>query len=130
MVPLINVIFLITIFIVMLINFSEALIKKVNLPNADEASEISEQIDKKVLIIVKSQESIFLGSKMVSIADLEEALWNTVLSPKKCTVQFRGDENIPYSMVQTVLQKVAALGISRIEFAAQKEAVIPLEEDM
>ena len=129
MVPLINVIFLITIFIVMLINFSEALIKKVDLPNADEASEVSEQIDKKVLVIVKSQESIYLGRKRVSIANLEDALWNTVLSPKQCTVQFRGDENIPYSVVQTVLQKVAALGITRIEFAAQKEAVTPLDED-
>ena len=37
MVPLINVIFLITIFIVMMINFSEVLIKRVNLPKADEA---------------------------------------------------------------------------------------------
>ena len=90
---------------------------------------MSEQIDKKVLVIVKSQESIFLGRKRVSIANLEDALWNTVLYPRECTVQFRGDENIPYSVVQTVLQKIAALGITRIEFSAQKEAVTPLEED-
>ena len=101
-----------------------------NLPNADEASEVSEQVDKKVLVIVKSQESIYLGRKRVSIANLEDALWNTVLAPRQCTVQFRGDENIPYSVVQTVLQKVAALGITRIEFAAQKEAVTLLDEDM
>ena len=35
MIPLINVIFLINIFIVMMINFSEVLIKRVTLPKAD-----------------------------------------------------------------------------------------------
>ena len=130
MVPLINVIFLITIFIVMMINFSEVLIKRVNLPKADEAKEIKEQVIKKILIIVKSEEIIFLGRERVSLDDLEHALWQTVSYPQGSTVQLRGDENITYDVVQKVMQKIAALGITRIEFLASKEAVPPLEKDV
>ena len=130
MVPLINVIFLITIFIVMMINFSEVLIKRVNLPKADEAEEVKEQVIKKILITVKSKELIFLGRKRVSFDDLEQALWQTVQYPQGCTVQLRGDENITYDVVQKVIQKIAALGITRIEFSASKEAVPPLEKDV
>ena len=71
MVPLINVIFLITIFIVMMINFSEVILKKVNLPKADEAREVKEQIIRKILITVKSEDLIFLGNKRVSLDNLE-----------------------------------------------------------
>ena len=128
MVPLINVIFLITIFIVMMINFSEVLIKRVNLPKADEAKEIKEQLKKKIPIIVKSEELIFLGRKRVSLDTLEHELWQTVRYPRVSTVQFRGDENIPYDTVQKVMQTIAALGITRIEFSTRKEAVPPLEK--
>lgn len=129
MIPLINVIFLITIFIVMMINFSEVLIKKVNLPKADEAKETREQLVPKILIIVKSDELIFLGRKRVTLDNLEDALWQTVDYPQRSTVQFRGDENIPYDVVQKAMQKIAALGITRIEFSAYKEPVAPLEKD-
>jgi len=129
MIPLINVIFLITIFIVMMINFSEVLIKKVNLPKADEAREIKEQPKGKILIIVKSNQLIFLGRKRVSLDNLEDALWQAVDYPQRSTVQLRGDENITYDVIQRVMQKIAALGITRIEFSAYKEPVVPLERD-
>ena len=128
MTPLINVIFLITVFIIIMINFSEVLLRKVNLPKADEAKEIKEQIIKKIPITVKSEELIFLERKRVSLDHLEQALWQMVDHPQKSTIQLRGDENIPYEIVQKVMQKIAALGITRIEFSARKEAVPPLEE--
>ena len=67
--------------------------------------------------------------KRVSLDHLEQALWQMVDHPQKSTIQLRGDENIPYEIVQKVMQKIAALGITRIEFSARKEAVPPLEED-
>jgi len=129
MIPLINVIFLITIFIVMMINFSEVLIKRVNLPKADEAKEIKEQVIEKIPITIKSEELIFLGRVRVSLDNLEQALWRTVDHPQRSTVQLRGDENITYDVVQKVMQKIAALGITRIDFSASKEALPPLEKD-
>ena len=130
MVPLINVIFLITIFIVMMINFSEVILKKVNLPKADEAREVKEQIIRKILITVKSEDLIFLGNKKVSLDNLEHMLWQIVHDPQGSTVQLRGEENLTYDVVQKVMQIVATLGITRIEFSTRKEAVTPLEKDV
>ena len=130
MVPLINVIFLITIFIVMMINFSEVILKKVNLPKADEAREVKEQIIRKILITVKSEDLIFLGNKRVSLDNLEHMLWQIVHDPQGSTVQLRGEENLTYDVVQKVMQIVATLGITRIEFSTRKEAVTPLEKDI
>ncbi len=130
MVPLINVIFLITIFIIMMINFSEVILKKVNLPKADEAREVKEQIIRKILITVKSEDLIFLGNKRVSLDNLEHMLWQIVHNPQGSTVQLRGEENLTYDVVQKVMQIVATLGITRIEFSTRKEAVTPLEKDV
>ncbi len=43
------------------------------------------------------------------------------------TVQLRGEENVTYDVVEKVMLKIAALGITRIEFSASKEPVPPLE---
>ena len=42
MTPLINVIFLITVFMIIMINFSEVFLREVNLPKADEAKEVKD----------------------------------------------------------------------------------------
>ena len=130
MIPLINVIFLITIFIVMMINFSEVLIKRVTLPKADEAKEGTEQLLKKIFVTVKSQDVLFVGKTRVTLDNLEHAIRKTVPYPQGSTVQFRGEENVPYDVVEKVMLKIAALGINRIEFAASKEPVPPLERDV
>ena len=127
MIPLINVIFLINIFIVMMINFSEVLIKKVTLPKADEAKEITELLTPKIIITVKSEDTLFIGRTRIVPDDLEYAIRKMVPYPQGNTVQLRGEENIPYEVIQKVMLKLAALGITRIEFSASKEPVPPLE---
>ena len=129
MIPLINVIFLITIFIVMMINFSEVLIKKVTLPKADEAKEVTEQLLQKIIITVKSQDALFVGRTRIVPDDLEHAIRKMLPYPQETTVQLRGEENLPYEAVQKVMLTLAALGITRIEFSASKEPVPPLERE-
>jgi biopolymer transport protein ExbD len=127
MIPLINVIFLITIFIVMMINFSEVLIKKVTLPKADEAKEVTEPLTQKIIITIKSQDTLFIGRTRIVPDDLEYAIIKMLPYPQGSTVQLRGEENIPYEVIQKVMLKLAALGITRIEFSASKEPVPPIE---
>ena len=130
MIPLINVIFLINIFIVMMINFSEVLIKRVTLPKADEAKQSTEQLTQKILVTVKSKDVLFLGRTRVALDDLEYAIRKTVPYYQGSTVQLRGEENVTYDVVEQVMLKIAALGITRIEFSASKEPVPPLERDV
>ena len=96
MIPLINVIFLITIFIVMMINFSEVLIKKVALPKADEAKERKDDFKQTIQLTAQSSDTLFLGMTRVGFDDLEHLIRQKVTQPERCTVQFRGEENIPY----------------------------------
>ncbi len=130
MIPLINVIFLITIFIVMMINFSEVLIKKVALPKADEAKERKDDFKQTIQLTAQSSDTLFLGMTRVGFDDLEHLIRQKVTQPERCTVQFRGEENIPYDTVQKILLKIAAVGISRVEFSATREPVPPLEKDL
>ena len=130
MIPLINVIFLINIFIVMMINFSEVLIKRVTLPKADEAKQSTEQLIQKILVTVKSEDVLFLGRIRVALDDLEYAIRKSVPYHQSSTVQLRGEENVTYDVVEKVMLKIAALGITRIEFSASKEPVPPLERDV
>ena len=127
MIPLINVIFLINIFIVMMINFSEVLIKRVTLPKADEAKQSTEQLIQKIFVTVKSKDVVFLGRTRVTLDALEYAIRKTVPYHQGSTVQLRGEENVTYDVVEKVMLKIAALGINRIEFSASKEPVPPLE---
>lgn len=130
MIPLINVIFLITIFIVMMINFSEVLIKRVTLPKADEAKESTEQLMQKILVTVKSSEVLFLGRTRVAPNDLEHAIRKAGPFPRGTTVQLRGEETITYDILEKVMLSIAAAGITRIEFAASREPVPPLERNV
>jgi biopolymer transport protein ExbD len=130
MTPLIDVVFLIIIFFIIMINFSEILIRKVTLPKADEAKEIKEHVIKKITITIKSEKFIFVDRKKVSLYSLEETLRQKVRDPRKTTALLRGDENSPYDAIQKVMEKVAFAGITRIEFSTYKEAVPPLERDI
>jgi len=130
MTPLIDVVFLIIVFFIIMINFSEVLIRKITLPKADEAKEIKEHVIKKITITIKSEKFIFVDRKKVSLYSLEETLRQKVCDPRKTTALLRGDENSPYDAIQKVMEKVAFAGITRIEFSTYKEAVPPLERDI
>ncbi len=130
MTPLIDVVFLIIIFFIMMINFSEFFIRKVTLPNADEAKDKKTHVIKEISITVKSEELIFLDRIKVSLQDLEDELRLKVFDAKRSTAQLRGDGDVPYDVIQQIMEIIALAGIRRIEFSTRKEPVTPLEKDV
>lgn len=119
MTPLIDVVFLIIVFFIMIMNFSEVLTSQVVLPKADEAKENLETGN--LSITVKSEELILLGNKQVSLNSLEKVLSQDVFEHQRKKVQLRGDENVPYDVIQKVMQKIAATGITQVHFSTRKE---------
>jgi len=117
MTPLIDVVFLIIIFFIMIMSFYEFLPKNVILPNADEAKP-STQL-KECSITVTAEEYIILGTQRVHLSDLERILRVQFPDPRAHSVELRGDQNAPYEVVQKVLQQIAQAGISRIHFATR-----------
>lgn len=127
--PLIDVVFLIIIFFIIMINFSEMHIRRVNLPKADQTRE--SQVDKrlKVPIVIKSEDLILLKRKKIDIAILDNILRATQKNPQKITITILADETVPYSAIKEVMHKVSQAGISKIEFSTLKDRPDPLEED-
>ena len=130
MTPLIDVVFMIIIFFILLINFSEIYIKDINLPKADEAgvSQVDEKF--KIPIVIKSEDIIFLDREKINIAGLHERLIKRYTDPENITIQIRADENISYRIIKDVMLELARMRISKVEFSAWKEEPNQLEKDL
>lgn len=129
MTPLIDVVFLIIIFFIMMMTFSDVLNRKVTLPKADKSTELRQNIIKRVSITVKSDKMIFVDRKKVDLYELEEHLKIKLPNPGKSTVQLRGEENLPYDIIQKVMAKIALAGITLIEFSTKKDESTPLKSE-
>lgn len=121
MTPLIDVVFLMIIFFTVMINFSEIMVKKVTLPVADQARDSRTAVNGKVTLTVRSGDALFLGRRRIAFDELQDAIRPLTPDPRQATVCLRGDEEIPYDVVRRVMQQIAALGITRIEFATRKD---------
>lgn len=129
MTPLIDVVFLIIIFFIILINFSEKHIREVQLPKADEARPSQTDKTQKVLLVIKSDELIFLQRKKVDLPQLSKALMDAHPHPLQMTVQIRADKDIPYAVLKKVMATLAKAGYSKIELSTLKDAPDPLGKD-
>ncbi len=118
MTPLIDVVFLIIIFFIMIMSFYEFLPKNVILPSADEAKTNTELTE--CSITVTAEEYVILGGRKVAVSDLERIIRAMYPDPRGHTVELRGDQDAPFDILQKVLQQVAQAGISRVHFATRK----------
>ncbi len=130
MTPLIDVVFLIIIFFIIMINFSEMHLKNVNLPRADESKESIFEKRSKIHLTIKSQDEIFLERKKVTLENLADILKRKLANPKDTTVQLRADENVTYDVIKKIMIKAALTHINKIEFSTCIEEPIPLEKDL
>ena len=128
MTPLIDVVFLIIIFFIILINFSEMHIRKVNLPKADEAHQSRVDKSRKIPVIIKSEDMIFLDRKKIYMRSLADILKTGYKDPNDITVQIRADENVPYEVIKQVMHQLSLARVSKIEFSTLKEDLEPLEK--
>jgi len=131
--PLIDVIFLMNIFFLLTINFSDAISRSIRLPRADEARAADHRAPGRIAVTIKSADAVFVGARSVPLAGVEggiaQVLLEQSLDPQRTVVQVLADEDLPYEVVQTVLQKAAQQGISRIEFSALIEPAQPLIQE-
>jgi len=126
--PLIDVIFLIIIFFVVLINFSQVHVRNVVLPNADQSYVSSNPNQQLVPITLRDKDEIFLGKDRISLATLSEKIKLQYPTGSEVTALIRADEDIPYELIKLVLTKLAALNIDKVEFATWEGSPDPLIE--
>lgn len=129
MTPLIDVVFLIIIFFIIMINFSEMHIRKVELPKADEVRQSKVDKQLKMLIVIKSKDMILLERKKIQVAHLAEALNSGQNLPQDITITIQAEKNVPYEVIKDVMHKLSLANISKIEFSALKGSPAPLQKD-
>lgn len=129
MTPLIDVIFLIIIFFIIMINFSEIHLHDVPLPKADEArgSQVAE--DEKMRVVVKTEDTVLFEREQIRVSDLPAVLRASHADPSRLTIQIRANENVPYQVIRQIMLELAHSGISQIEFSAWPEAPEPPSRD-
>lgn len=126
MAPLVDVVFLLNVFFLLVLNFSDILSREIDLPRADAARPENVRPPVELTITVKNENSLFLGRHPLSLRQLGTALQERIQDPERTTVTLRGDENLPYQTLQMVMEQVALSGVSRIHFAAYVEPPAPL----
>ena len=129
MTPLIDVVFLIIIFFMIMINFSEMHIRNINLPKADEAKDSLVDKNSVLPVIIKSETIIYLDRTLVSLKALLPALENKKAQMKDFRIQIMADEAVSYEIIKEVLHKISSSGIGKIEFSTLKQNPEPLQED-
>jgi len=131
--PLIDVIFLMTIFFLLTINFSDVISRSISLPKADEAKAADRLSTGRIAVTIKSSEAVFIGARSIPLSEIDagfaEVMLEQSLDPQQTVVQVLADEDLAYEVVQTVLQKAAQRGIFRIEFSALIEPAQPLTRE-
>jgi biopolymer transport protein ExbD len=127
MTPLIDVVFLIIIFFIIMINFSEVHLRTVDLPKADEAIESRVENSLKVPITIKNKDLIFWERQQIRLSELSGIIKRQGVDIQDVTIQIRANKEVSYEVIKEVLLRLARLHIDKIEFATTDEAPDPLE---
>ncbi|MFH2046889.1 MAG: biopolymer transporter ExbD [Pseudomonadota bacterium] len=127
--PLIDVVFLIIIFFIIIINFSEMQIRNVDLPKADEAHVSKVDNRYKIPLIIKSEDQVFLDRTKINIEQLDRIYQIKNNIPLDVTIVINADKNIPYKVIKHVMHKLSLANIYKIEFTTLQDSPDPLQED-
>lgn len=128
--PLIDVIFLIIIFFIILINFSQIHIRNVVLPYADQSYEASNPNQQRMPITIRSKDEIFLARERVSLVSLSDVIARKYPIGREVTALIRANEDVPYEIIKLIMIKLAKLNIDKVEFATWEGAPDPLLEEV
>lgn len=89
-----------------------------NLPQA-KTSEAKEVTEKKIIITIKKDGTIFIDKKPVTLSELKQELSNFVKG-KKPVIVLRADRDIPFQKVVSVIDTCHDLGLEKYTIETSK----------
>lgn len=129
MTPLIDVVFLIIIFFIIMINFSEMQIRKLDIPKAGETQESTVAKQLKISLTIKSKEMILLDRTKIQLSQLNRLRQIKTGLPQDLCVLIQADKKVPYGVIKKALQQLSLANVQKIEFSTVKDRPSPLQED-
>ncbi len=114
---LIDVLFLLLIFMMVSSTFIEDPGIKLDLPETQSAPSVKKS---EYTLSVKSDGSLFLNEKSLSLDELEENLKSTLVEMKDESLILKGDTNIPYGKVVKIMDIVKKSGVKKLIIATRQ----------
>ncbi|MCK5222531.1 MAG: biopolymer transporter ExbD [Candidatus Aminicenantes bacterium] len=114
---LIDVLFLLLIFMMVSSTFIEDPGIKLDLPETQSAPSVKKS---EYILSVKSDGSLFLNEKSLSLDELEENLKSTLVEMKDESLILKGDTNIPYGKVVKIMDIVKKSGVKKLIIATRQ----------
>ncbi|MCA9017135.1 MAG: biopolymer transporter ExbD [Planctomycetaceae bacterium] len=121
--PLIDIVFLLIVFFLAATHLTQnEKLEAVELPQASQHEKEPEESPRRMIITITLDEKLHLRGKEISPEELDAQLLSIDDSKRKETeVRIRGDQRIPYRIVERVLISCARAGISNVQFAVLNE---------
>ncbi|MGH7818582.1 MAG: ExbD/TolR family protein [Candidatus Binatia bacterium] len=120
--PLIDMVFTMLIFFMLTLQIEREMAAKVNLPKADQASEIEKLPPKSLLVFVTPDGSLVVNGRSRSVGDFEADILAYSSDDLPSELVLRGDGAVPYEVIQAVMRAASNVGISKVDIAASRES--------
>jgi biopolymer transport protein ExbD len=118
--PLIDIVFLLVIFFLVASQTARnESNEKVELPLASQATDSQDQVIRRLVVTVTSDQSLHVGGQVVTLEQvtglLERARAESAVGEYE--VRIRGDRRVPFRVVEPLMVACAQAGITRIGYA-------------
>ena len=118
--PLIDIVFLLVIFFLVASQTARnESNEKVELPLASQATDSQDQVTRRLVVTVTSDQSLHVGGQVVTLEQvtglLERARAESAAGDYE--VRIRGDRRVPFRVVEPLMVACAQAGITRIGYA-------------
>lgn len=121
--PLIDIVFLLIVFFLAATHLTQnEKLEAVELPLASQHESEPEEAPRRMIITITLDKKLHLRGKEISAEELDAQLLSIDDTKRKETeIRIRGDQRIPYQIVERVLISCARAGISNVQFAVLNE---------
>ena len=119
--PLMDILFIVLIFLVLTTTFKEATTFQVQLPRAQSSAVEPREIPGLISISVAAVGAIALGGERMTLEELEQRL-DTVTAPEQVTVRLRADAEASHGVVVRVMDAVRQSGIFQLNIETRSPA--------
>jgi biopolymer transport protein ExbD len=120
--PMIDVVFNLIIFFLAASHIARSQSQdEVNLPEASQGEQEREERQRRLVITVKRDESLWLSGNRVTLPQVEQMLApdakDRAERPSRREVRIRTDRDVPYRAIEPLLLACAKAGVTNIKFA-------------
>lgn len=122
LVPLIDVVLVILIFLSVTTTFSQTAQLKIDLPEADAAAPV-DAAPKEWVVAITADGAVFVGERAVglgSVEDIESALRAVIPSGSQPTIIIEADAKTPHQRVIDVMRAAQRAGFDKLTFSVER----------